>query len=101
MAKLLSGNSIDAYNDQRRSALFCACEFNHLAAAAKLVELGAKVEKCDTMGNTPLIIAVTKNFPQVAAMLLDNHAGISSVIFFLLFYFVLFSSLLFVLFFIF
>eukprot|EP00026_Physarum_polycephalum_P006674 Phypoly_transcript_06725.p1 GENE.Phypoly_transcript_06725~~Phypoly_transcript_06725.p1 ORF type:complete len:485 (+),score=111.30 Phypoly_transcript_06725:196-1650(+) len=75
---IAEGISIDKYNDQHRSALYTACEHNHLAAATKLLELSAKVETCDSNGNTPLHIAVSKNFPQVAALLLDNHADIQA-----------------------
>ena len=52
--------NINALNDRSWTALHCAALYGRLAAAALLIERGAKVNAADVYGETPLDWAQSK-----------------------------------------
>ncbi|KAK2745137.1 hypothetical protein FQN57_004044 [Myotisia sp. PD_48] len=67
---LLGGADIDDSNENGQSAIFYAVKGGHAKTVKFLVERGAKVDRCDTSGLTPLCFAILNNRPAMIELLL-------------------------------
>jgi len=70
------GYQLDRFDDLGRTALHYAVEGEHYKAAKWLIEHGANVNSNDeaTIGETPLALAVQRDYPEMVELLLANDA---------------------------
>jgi len=77
MNRLLEvGYLLDRFDDLGRTPLHYAVEGEHYKAAKFLIDQGAKVNANDeaTIGETPLALAVQRDYPEMVELLLANDA---------------------------
>ena len=77
MRRLLDvGYQLDRFDDLGRAPLHYAVEGEHYKAAKWLIEQGAKVNANDeaTIGETPLALAVQRDYPEMVELLLAHDA---------------------------
>ena len=72
------GLSIDAKDESKRTALHVAAVTNRAKVAAMLLAHGAKTEKRNADGRTPLIVAANKHHVAVVEALIDGGAKLSA-----------------------
>ncbi|WPU99136.1 ankyrin repeat domain-containing protein [Mucilaginibacter sp. cycad4] len=75
----LINTDVNAVDSRGSTPLIIAAYYNHVEAAAVLLQAGANPDLPDAMGNTALMGACFKGYAQLSKMLLDEGAAVDAV----------------------